>query len=75
MSAFTPALRYARYESRLRRVVLAMFMKTNSVRCSMDFAMAWHTLELKSSKNWSSSTADESLARVFPFDSTHTAFN
>ena len=27
MSAFTPALRYARYESRLRRVVLAMFTK------------------------------------------------
>ena len=75
MSALTPALRYARYESRLRRVVLAIFTKTNSVRCSMDLAMAWHTLELKSSRNWRSSTVEETLAGVFPFDSTQMAFN
>ena len=41
----------------------------------MDFAMAWQTLELKSSKNWSSSTADDTLASPFPFDSTRIAFN
>ena len=41
----------------------------------MDLAMAWHTLELKSSRNWSSSTAEETLAGVFPFDSTQMAFN
>ena len=41
----------------------------------MDLAMAWQTLELKSSKNWSSSTADETLAAAFPFDSTFTAFS
>ena len=34
----------------------------------MDLAMAWQTLELKSSRNWSSSTADETLAAAFPFD-------
>ena len=42
--------------------MLAIVTKTNSVRCSMDFAMARQTLELKSSKNWSSSTADDTLA-------------
>ena len=34
----------------------------------MDFAMAWQTLELKSSKHRSSSTADDTLAGPFPFD-------
>ena len=37
--------------------------------------MAWHTLELKSSKNWSSSTADDTLVGPFPFDSTLIAFS
>ena len=37
--------------------------------------MAWHTLELKSSKNRSSSIADDTLVGPFPFESTRIAFS
>ena len=46
-----------------------MLTKTKSVKYSIALAMAWHTLELKSRRNCSSSVADETLLVDLPLDS------
>ena len=47
VSALIPTFKYARYESLLSKVVLAIVTKTKSFKCSMDLAMAWQILELE----------------------------
>ena len=50
-------------------MVFATFTKTKSVKCSIALAIAWHTLELKSRRNCSSSVAVETLLADLPLDS------
>ena len=75
VSALIPAFKYARYESLLSKVVLAMVTKTKSVKCSMDLAMAWQILALKSRRNCISSVASVTLEADFPFCSDLIVFN